>query len=669
MKRKRTIIWTLAFLLFAVSASGKPVTVPEVREAVYALLNDWGKVAEIEGVEARYLSGGEVGYYMVDLGRHGWVMVSGDDVLRPVLAFSFENSMSQEEDWNDAASYLLDQYRKEIALAIDNPALTRDKRWDREVFPSALKAAAADPVEPFIEVNWNQGSGWNMFCPEDPDGPGGRAYVGCVAVAMAQAMSVSEYPVRPEGVKSYYHDDYGSIGVNYDLADPYEWDQMGTGSSDSFNAVLLYHCAVSVEMDFGPDGSGAYVRNASSAMKTYFGYPGSVKFEDRYADDGEWVTLLVDELSAGRPIVYRGSPGDGTAGHAWNLDGYYASNDVNYFHMNFGWSGSQNGYYTLDGINPGTNDFNTGQGALVGISPPTSRPYDLNLSELNVTENLPVGTWVADVEVVDEDPDNTYTFTCKGPFSIFLDDYGPASFYIEDMQLYTDKVFEFDEEDPEANSEFLLIIVEDQYGNSYQEEFNINIEKAYYGPTGIALSDSSVMEGEPVGTTVAALLVEDEAESNTYSYTLYGPYNTGTSTYDPPLFYVEGDTLRTAVVFDHEQADNVFLLLVLEDSYGHELSRAFTIQIEADQSGSTGIIQVSEEHDLLYPNPADDRVTWKNPDLNQDLEIYEVATGRKLSVEPAPDGTINVSALQDGMYLVVIRSTGAVTVQKLLIHH
>ena len=153
-----------------------------------------------------------------------------------------------------------------------------------------------------------------MFCPEDEEGPGGHAYVGCVAVAMAQAMSVFEYPVQAQGVKDYVHPDYGSLAVNYDLAAPYEWGQMSASSADEYNAILLYHCAVAVEMDFGPDGSGAYVRDANAAMKRYFGYPQSMSFEDRFADSEEWVDALVNELEAGRPIIYRGNPGDGTAG-------------------------------------------------------------------------------------------------------------------------------------------------------------------------------------------------------------------------------------------------------------------------------------------------------------------------------------------------------------------
>jgi hypothetical protein len=665
--RYRYILTTLLLSLFFLSAIGKPVTETEVRIVVNSLLESWNKDLEISKIEARYLEGGELSYYMVDLGLNGWVMVSGDDALRPLLAFSFENSMSPEESWNDAARYLLDRYQEELTIAIRNPELKRDERWDRSALPSATKNVSAEPVDPFIEVTWNQGSGWNMFCPVDEDGPGGRVFVGCVAVAMAQAMSVYEYPSRPKGVKSYVHDDYGSIAVNYDMADPYEWDQMSSTSYDSSNAILLYHLAVSVEMDFQPDGSGAYVRNAGSAMNQYFSYSKNLLFKDRFADVEEWEALLVAELEVGRPIIYRGVNEDG--GHAWNIDGYYDMNGQAFFHMNFGWSGSQNAYYTLDNISPGSSAYDEGQGALIGIAPPSSAPYDISLSKLTVAEELPVGSYVADVTVEDEDPNNSYSFTCKGPYNFLLRDYGPASFYIQDGQLFTDTVFEYDETDPEANSKYLLIIVEDQYGNEYQEEFDIAIEKAYYGPEGIALSDTTVMENQPLGTAVAKLIIEDEDVTNSYTYILYGPYNHGTSGFDSASFYVENDTLKTSVVFDREVADTCYMLLELLDSYGNQLSRAFTVQIEPDQSGATGISSIVEESDLLYPNPADRLVTLKNPESISSLEIFEIATGRKISMMRNLSGTVDVSGLPEGIYLVVVHSGKGVFLQKLLIQH
>lgn len=653
--RHRYFISVLTLFLFVGSLFGKPVTITEVREAVNALMQSWDKQMDIEEIEAMYLPGGELGYYMVDLKQGGWVMVSADDVMRPVMAFSFENSMTPENEWNDNARYLLSLYQQEISLALSNSSLTRDAGWDLEAQATSKKAAAADPVDPFIPVNWNQSSGWNMFCPEDEDGPGGHAYVGCVAVSMAQAMSVYEYPVRPQGIKDYVHPDYGSIAVNYDMADPYEWGQMSASSADEYNAILLYHCAVAVEMDFGADGSGAYVVNAMAAMKRYFNYSQSMTFEYRYEDTEEWVSTLAAELEAGRPIVYRGNPGDGTAGHAWNVDGYYASGTVDYFHMNFGWSGSQNGYYTLDNITPGSNDFNANQGAILGMAPPSSMPYDLALSEESVPEGLPDSSFVADVLVTDEDPDNVYSFTCKGPFSVILDDFGPASFYIEDQKLYTTEVFEYDDSDPEANSEFLLIIVEDQYGNEYQEEFEIAIEKVFHGPTGIALSDSSVMEEQPVGTAVGKLIIEDEDPTNTYSYTIDGS------------FYIENDTLKTSVEFDYNTSSTSDVTITVEDSRGFILSRGFTIEILQNQSGTTGI-QEQSRGVSIYPNPADQYVIMEGLENYQTIEMWELS-GKMLMKIPSEQKQLDVSGIKNGIYLLVCNGSDGRLVRKLLIQH
>jgi len=657
----------LALFLFVASAFGKPVTLSEVRDAVSSLMQGLDKDFNIERIEARYLPDGELAYYMADLGANGWVLVSGDDVMRPILAFSFENSLTPEEEWNDAAAYLLNIYKQEISLAKNDPGLSRDSRWDQAALSTDKKAADAGPVEPFIPVNWNQSSGWNRFCPEDEEGPGGNVYVGCVAVAMAQAMSVYEYPVRPQGVKSYVHPDYGSIGVNYDLADPYEWDQMSATSSDDYNAILLYHCAVAVEMDFGADGSGAFVRTAAGAMVQYFNYSSSLDFEDRYTDSEAWVAALAGELEAGRPIVYRGNPDDGTAGHAWNLDGYYASNSVDYFHMNFGWSGSQNGYYTLDLINPGSNDFSSSQGAILGITPPASTPYDITLSEQSVPEKLAIGSFVADVIVSDEDPDNVYTYTCKGPFSVILDDYGPASFYIEDEKLYTDVVFEYDDADPEANAEFLLIIVEDQYGNEYQEDFDISIEKVFFGPTSIALSDSSVQEGLLPGSPVGQLIVEDEDPLNTYTYTTQGPYNPAIEDYDPPSFYVENDSLMTNVEFDYSISDTSYVLITIEDKRGFVLSRGFTIAITEKQSSATGIRDLSKGISI-YPNPADQYVNIEGVDGYHSVEMWELS-GRMVQKLSPRNEQVDVSGLKNGIYLLVLDGSDGRLVRKLLIQH
>ena len=318
-------------------------------------------------------------------------------------------------------------------------------------------------------------------------------------------------------------------------------------------------------------------------------------------------------------------------------------------------------------ITPGTNDFNSNQGAILGITPPASTPYDITLSELSVPEELPIGSFVADVIVSDEDPDNVYTYTCKGSFSVILDDYGPASFYVEDGKLYTDEVFEYDDADPEANTEFLLIIVEDQYGNEYQEDFDISIEKVFSGPTSIALSDSSVLEGLLPGASVGQLIVEDEDPLNTYIYTLQGPYNPSIEDYDPPSFYLENDTLKTNVEFDYGISDTSYVLVTLEDSRGFLLSRGFTITITEKQRGVTGIRELSKGISI-YPNPADQYVNIEGVDGYQSIEMWELSGRMVQKLSPRND-QLDVSGLKNGIYLLVFDGSDGRLVRKLLIQH
>ena len=73
----------------------------------------------------------------------------------------------------------------------------------------------------------------------------------------------------------------------------------------------------------------------------------------------EWKEILINELESYRPIYYWGNEPGENVGHAWNIDGY----QENYFHMNLGWGGQSNGYYTLDMM------YSANQGAFISIQP------------------------------------------------------------------------------------------------------------------------------------------------------------------------------------------------------------------------------------------------------------------------------------------------------------
>ena len=226
--------------------------------------------------------------------------------------------------------------------------------------PSAQYKAAVDML---ISTQWGQSEPYNNLCPQYVVNNITRRYVtGCVATSMAQVMNYHEYPVKGIGSRSFYlYDDNGGrtrVYANFGNT-TYDWNNMldtyrgsNSYSYEEANAVatLMYHCGVSVEMGYAEDGSGALSKDASEALKKYFGYNASTRYyyRDIYHVD-EWMDIIYGELNDGCPIIYGGARQDG--GHSFVLDGY---NESGLIHINWGWDGAGNGYFDIskaDGYN------------------------------------------------------------------------------------------------------------------------------------------------------------------------------------------------------------------------------------------------------------------------------------------------------------------------------
>ncbi|HYQ55975.1 MAG TPA: C10 family peptidase [Draconibacterium sp.] len=418
-------------------------------------------------------------HYIINYEPEGWALVAADDRIKPVLAYSTTGKFNAtNSDKSPELQYWLNGYQQQIYDVIKGNTLKKEnKEWDNLLSGQDLdlKSANVDYVDPILNVKWNQNNGWNRFCPEDEEGPGGHAYVGCVAVAMAQAMTSAKYPSASVGEHRYVSDNYGTIYLNYSNEPSYNWDNMPLASSNDENARLLYHCAVSVNMDFGPDGSGTLSSKVVGALKEHFGYTSDISYVKRYGDDDEWKQLLKSEIDKGNVLIYSGDPGTGDPGHSFNIDGY----DRNlYFHFNWGWSGSYNDYYSIDNINPGDNKFNVNQDVVIGIATPYFGPTDITLSKQEVKEGLPAGSFVANVNVKDNSADDSFSYELDGG-PRFPSGRNEAAFYIENDSLKTKYVFNATEKD-----EYLLNIkVTDSDFNVYSEEFTINITSI---PTSIA---------------------------------------------------------------------------------------------------------------------------------------------------------------------------------------
>jgi len=288
-------------------------------------------------------------YYVFNVSNNrGFVIVSAEERSMPVLFYTFEGSYTpgnQPENFN----YWLRGFEQQIvtARAINIP---KDKKvsdsWAYYSAPTVpLIKSPTKSVSQLLTTTWDQEPYYNALCPSN-------CPTGCVATAMAQVMKYHKYPTHGYSSHSYATTSYGTLSANFGAA-TYNWASMpnNVNSSNSAVATLMYHCGVSVNMDYSPSGSGAYIMDAASALSKYFIYNAQYAARASYSD-ADWTLLIKTSLDTNCPVLYGGV--DATnGGHAFVCDGYQNSGTYSdMFHFNWGWSGSSNGYILLNSISP-----------------------------------------------------------------------------------------------------------------------------------------------------------------------------------------------------------------------------------------------------------------------------------------------------------------------------
>jgi hypothetical protein len=328
-------------------------------------------------------------YYIFNINNAGFVMVAAENNVVPVLGYSFENVWTGNDLPSECRNWV-DNYKTQIKYhrankTASDEAITNAWQHFSTTNVSQLKSLkGAKAVTPLLISTWDQGAYYNDFCPLDaqaPMGYNGRVPVGCVATAMSQIMYYYRYPIQGQGSHSY-NSNYGSHSANFGTT-TYRWDEMLNGlyKTNVPVATLCYHAAVSVNMGFSAAGSGASSQTAASSLKTYFKYSSTLAYKSKSAyTETNWTNLMKAQLDAKKPVYYDGYGNQG--GHAFVMDGYQGTN---YFHFNWGWSGSANGYYYLSNLNPNGDNFTSGQGAIIDIYPASGYPYSCTGSKTITT--------------------------------------------------------------------------------------------------------------------------------------------------------------------------------------------------------------------------------------------------------------------------------------------
>ena len=295
-------------------------------------------------------------YVFNDDANGGYVIVSGDERLPDVLGYSYESTFDADNIPSNMQG-LLDGYAKQVEYVREHP----------EVEVAQRKVVSGGSISPMLHCHWDQFAPYYNKCPQYQ---GARCVTGCVATAMAQIMYYHRWPEQmhkkiPDYVTSSLQMLVSDISPkDYKI----DWANMLSSYSSGYTqvqadavAMLMRMCGVAVEMDYTPRESGASLFMAGEAFSNYFSYDGNHEclWASDYTSDN-WEQMLYDELVEGRPILYSGY-GAGS-GHAYVIDGY---NNPNYFHVNFGWGGSSDGFFLLSNI----PTFNQDQYAVLGLQP------------------------------------------------------------------------------------------------------------------------------------------------------------------------------------------------------------------------------------------------------------------------------------------------------------
>ena len=617
---------------------------------------------------------GEVDYYVYNVrGGNGFVIVAGDDRVKPILAYATTGAFDPE-NVAEGFEYVLNGYRSEIQYIREhNLSATPDivSEWDAvmqrgEIMPGRQ---ARSVVGPLCQTLWNQNFPWNSQCPEDAEGSGGYVYAGCVATAMGQVMKFWDYPERGTGSYSYTPEGYATQTANFGETDyhfelmPLVLDSTSTEEDYFYIAQFLHHLGISVDMQYSGHGSGAYSQDVPTALSNYFGYS-TQEFETlgfwgfNYYTNEQWAQMLKDGgLDEGLPLYYSGADDSGAGGHAYVCDGY---DENDYFHFNWGWSGRDNAWCPIGALNTTKYAFNQMNGFIGHIVP-----------EGDVYFNRPDS--VANMMAMENDDFNAVRLTWTNPILTIngsdLTDITSVTIRrnFDEIAVLTDAQvgaeMEYDDSDLEPGLYEYAIQVSNEAGISrttYRtvlvgEKCNVVFQLHDDGGDGwkgaaISVTDENGQRIAVVTMTQGSELVVDLPllRGNLNFIWNHGWYHTSEG-YD-----TDGECSFSLVNADGE---TIYTSAELEDGIFFSYDPCSVDAVEET---------VTDSHVNVYPNPTNSLLNIEGQGTMH-VSVSNLMGQKLMETTSVGNTTLDLSRFESGMYLIHIETESGIEVQKVRI--
>ena len=345
----KKLLLSLSFLLASAIAFAAPRSLAQMKAAAKSVLKAAPAATRGGSAQPEVLKEGRQ-LTVLGYAAGGFAVIANDDAFDAVLGysdtrFSPDNMPPAMLWWMKATDEAMQQ-----RLSTGKTTMTATTPADLG-YPTEMGGN-----DGMMLAKWDQSAPYNSVIKEQLSGD---YLTGCVATAMAQIMYHHKWPVKGTGNHNYNPDyangqsDFnGTVSAKFDRT-TYDWDNMlPVYTNGKYNDVqaeavgtLMYHCGVSVEMQYGLQASGAHDNDVATALETYFSYSTKFYSRDIYTER-EWMGIIYEEISNNRPVLYGGvalTPPT-PSGHAFVFDGYDASGRV---HVNWGWSGSGNGFFNV----------------------------------------------------------------------------------------------------------------------------------------------------------------------------------------------------------------------------------------------------------------------------------------------------------------------------------
>lgn len=343
-------------------------------------------------------------YYIYNVDNCGFVMVSGDTKAEPILAYSNERNFKVAEMPANVA-FWMDEMKSHIEnlRSMNNVANPSIEEWSSMLY--AQEKNSADTIL-LRTALWDQGIPYNAYTPD-------KMPTGCVATAMAIIMHFHKWPDAGRGtLESYsYEQEDGTMRTikGYDLGYQYQWDIMPY-ELDKYEidtertraiARLMSDCGIMAKANYNRFGTGAVIMDIDQPISDYMKYDNSAKgLQQLFHTVDEWKSIMKENLLNKQPILYGALEPTASIGHAFVIDGI---DEKGRFHINFGWSGDDNGYYAM----PHFSTFSASHHMVCNIKPDEGgKQEDLLINFQNIPSvthkvtNMAVDTFKIDEEYI-----------------------------------------------------------------------------------------------------------------------------------------------------------------------------------------------------------------------------------------------------------------------------